>query len=170
MPKSIGRSKPRGQVYSAGFTASEQSCFKRHECTIDEREVIERMKSRPTATSKCSQSRGPIKPANLSRLTFITAQVTGRSSNGDLTDSTNLKGLPGTQKREYPYRKGLSGIRRERPGPRVMGSIPVGAIKHICYKRFSRNFSNGFLPKHLSLRATRSTSRRVAIRHREERG
>ena len=32
-----------------------------------------------------------------------------------------------TRFRENPYRTGLSGIRRERPGPRLAGSTPVRA-------------------------------------------
>jgi hypothetical protein len=43
--------------------------------------------------------------------------------------SSDSKGLAGTRKRQNPYKKGLSGIRRERPGPRFAGSIPVGATE-----------------------------------------
>ena len=40
---------------------------------------------------------------------------------------TDFEEIAGTRERENPYRTGLSGNRRERPGPRFAGSIPVGA-------------------------------------------
>ena len=38
-----------------------------------------------------------------------------------------------TRFRENPYRTGLSGIRRERPGPRLAGSTPVRAGRNSDY-------------------------------------
>ena len=54
---------------------------------------------------------------------------TARPSNGFRKTRQDSKGLAETQNLKNPYRKGLSGTTRERPGPRFAGSIPVGTTK-----------------------------------------
>jgi hypothetical protein len=69
-----------------------------------------------------------------------TAAASLTASNGFRKTRRDSNGLKGTRKRESPYRKGVSGNRRERPGPRYKGSISVGASRNllILYGFFAR--------------------------------